>query len=69
MSSLPARGYLMASRAGADASAALPVRAQGRLVGNIALHWPRDQDSVERVRQRHLVDLAGAIDQLQHSLG
>ncbi|WP_375741509.1 IclR family transcriptional regulator [Pseudomonas boanensis] len=48
---------------------ALPVRAQGRLVGSIALHWPRDQDSVERVRQRHLVDLAGAIDQLQQSLG
>ena len=27
---------------------ALPVRAQGRLLGSVALHWPRDQDCVER---------------------
>jgi DNA-binding IclR family transcriptional regulator len=48
---------------------ALPVRSQGRLVGSIALHWPRDQDSVEQVCQRHLDDLANTIGQLQHSLG
>ncbi len=28
---------------------ALPVRAEGRLAGSIALHWPLDQAPVERV--------------------
>ncbi|VTL97671.1 transcriptional regulator [Pseudomonas aeruginosa] len=30
---------------------ALPVRVQGRLLGSVALHWPCDQDCVERVRR------------------
>lgn len=48
---------------------ALPVYRQGRPVGSVALHWPRDQDSVERVSRRHLDDLAEAVDDLQRSLG
>ncbi len=47
---------------------ALPVRAQGRLLGSVALHWPRDQDCVERVRRRHLGTLADTVSQLQHAL-
>lgn len=46
---------------------ALPVRAQGRLVGGLALHWPREQDSVEQVRRRHLGTLADTVSQLQKS--
>lgn len=48
---------------------ALPVHRQGHLVGSVALHWPRDQDSVECVSRRHLDDLADAVDDLQRSLG
>ncbi|OEC47152.1 IclR family transcriptional regulator [Pseudomonas sp. 1D4] len=47
---------------------ALPVRRQGRVVGSVALHWPRDQDSVERVSGQHLQDLAGTVDLLQGRL-
>lgn len=48
---------------------ALPILNQGRLVGSIALHWPRDTSSVEHVQQRHLGRLADTISQLQHNLG
>ncbi|AOE87250.1 IclR family transcriptional regulator [Pseudomonas sp. TCU-HL1] len=48
---------------------ALPIRNQGRLVGSIALHWPRDAYSVESVQQRHLGSLAETISQLQNNLG
>ncbi|WP_271409047.1 IclR family transcriptional regulator [Pseudomonas sp. Q1-7] len=48
---------------------ALPVRSQGRLVGSIALHWPRDEHSVASVQQRHLASLADAVELLQHHLG
>ncbi|WP_044873635.1 helix-turn-helix domain-containing protein [Pseudomonas sp. LFM046] len=48
---------------------ALPVRSQDRLVGSIALHWPRDTYSVASVQQRHLGSLAETISQLQLSLG
>lgn len=48
---------------------ALPVRSQDRLVGSIALHWPRDAHSVENVQQRHLGSLAEIVSQLQNSLG
>lgn len=47
---------------------ALPVLSQGRLVGSIALHWPRDEHSVESVQQRHLGSLAATVSQLQRSL-
>ncbi|MDH4584700.1 IclR family transcriptional regulator [Pseudomonas sp. BN415] len=47
---------------------ALPILSQGRLVGSIALHWPRDTGSVESVQQRHLGKLASTVSQLQHSL-
>lgn len=47
---------------------ALPVRSQGRLVGSIALHWPRDAYSVDSVQQRHLGSLAETVIQLQHDL-
>lgn len=47
---------------------ALPVLSQGRLVGSIALHWPRDEHSVESVQQRHLGSLAATVSQLQRNL-
>lgn len=46
---------------------ALPVRAKGRLVGGLALHWPREQDSVEQVQRRYLLTLAETVSQLQKS--
>ena len=47
---------------------ALPVRAQGRLAGSIALHWPLDQAPVERVLSLHLNSLAAAVGEVQQAL-
>lgn len=48
---------------------ALPVRAQGRLAGSIALHWPVDQAPVERVSSLYLDSLEATVGQVQHALG
>ncbi|WDY60302.1 IclR family transcriptional regulator [Pseudomonas sp. PSKL.D1] len=47
---------------------ALPVRAEGRLAGSIALHWPVDQAPVERVLGLHLNSLAATVGAVQHAL-
>ncbi|BAU76353.1 IclR family transcriptional regulator [Metapseudomonas furukawaii] len=47
---------------------ALPVRSQGRVVGSMALQWPRDEHSVSSVRRRYLDNLAETISRLQHRL-
>ena len=47
---------------------ALPIRAQGRLVGSMALHWPMDQAPVERVLSQHLNSLASTIGEVQQAL-
>ncbi|MGY4527317.1 IclR family transcriptional regulator [Pseudomonas sp. TE21394] len=47
---------------------ALPVHAQGRLVGSIALHWPLDQAPVERVSSLHLRSLATTVGEVQRAL-
>lgn len=47
---------------------ALPVRSGERVLGSIALHWPQDQGSVERVQREHLGSLSATIAQLQRSL-
>ena len=47
---------------------ALPVHAEGRLAGSIALHWPLDQAPVERVMNLHLSSLATTVDDVQRAL-
>ncbi|MGC5702841.1 IclR family transcriptional regulator [Pseudomonas sp. NFXW11] len=47
---------------------ALPLRAEGRVIGSIALHWPMDLACVEQVRKRHLGRLAETVEQLQKTL-
>ncbi len=47
---------------------ALPVRANGRLVGSMALHWPMDQAPVERVLSLHLASLESTIRDVQEAL-
>ncbi|MDP9535796.1 IclR family transcriptional regulator [Pseudomonas protegens] len=47
---------------------ALPLQAEGRVIGSIALHWPMDLSCVEQVRNRHLGLLADTIEQLQKSI-
>ncbi|NBF04523.1 helix-turn-helix domain-containing protein [Pseudomonas sp. Fl5BN2] len=47
---------------------ALPLQAEGRVIGSIALHWPMDLTCVEQVRSRHLGLLAETIEQLQKTL-
>ena len=47
---------------------ALPVYAGGRLVGSVALHWPSDQGSVERVLSLHMASLAALNDDVQRAL-
>lgn len=47
---------------------ALPVRAEGRLVGGLALHWPQEHCSVEQVSRSHLGSLAETVEQLQKNL-
>ncbi|MNP38616.1 hypothetical protein D3C76_1321390 [compost metagenome] len=47
---------------------ALPVYAQERLVGSIALHWPSDHGCVEQVHERHMGRLAETVGQLQQRL-
>ena len=47
---------------------ALPVRANGRLVGSMALHWPMDQAPVERVLSLHLASLESTIRDVQQAL-
>jgi IclR family mhp operon transcriptional activator len=48
---------------------ALPIRADGRLVGSMALHWPMDQAPVERVLSLHLNSLATTIGDVQQAMG
>jgi DNA-binding IclR family transcriptional regulator len=47
---------------------ALPIHADGRLVGSMALHWPMDQAPVERVLSLHLNSLAATIGDVQQAL-
>jgi DNA-binding IclR family transcriptional regulator len=47
---------------------ALPIRAEGKLVGSMALHWPMDQAPVERVLSLHLNSLAATIGDVQQVL-
>ncbi|BAQ73063.1 IclR family transcriptional regulator [Pseudomonas sp. Os17] len=47
---------------------ALPLQAEGRVIGSIALHWPMDLACVEQVRSRHLRLLAETVEQLQKTL-
>ncbi|KJH75182.1 helix-turn-helix domain-containing protein [Pseudomonas gregormendelii] len=47
---------------------ALPIHADGRLVGSMALHWPMDQAPVERVLSLHLSSLAATIGEVRHAL-
>lgn len=47
---------------------ALPLQAEGRVIGSIALHWPRDMACVEQVRNRHLWLLAETIEQVQKDI-
>ncbi|MGF6114123.1 IclR family transcriptional regulator [Pseudomonas frederiksbergensis] len=47
---------------------ALPIHANGRLVGSMALHWPMDQAPVERVLSLHLNSLATTIGDVQQAL-
>jgi len=47
---------------------ALPVHAEGRLAGSIALHWPLDQAPVERVSSLHLSSLATTVGEVQRAL-
>lgn len=47
---------------------ALPVHAEGRLAGSIALHWPLDQAPVERVLSLHLSSLASTVGEVQRAL-
>ena len=47
---------------------ALPVRANGRLVGSMALHWPMHQAPVERVLSLHLASLEATVQGVQHAL-
>ena len=47
---------------------ALPVHAEGRLVGSIALQWPLDQAPVERVSSLHLSSLATTVGEVQRAL-
>ncbi|OII56261.1 IclR family transcriptional regulator [Pseudomonas putida] len=47
---------------------ALPVHAEGRLAGSIALHWPLDQAPVERVLNLHLNSLATTVGEVQRAL-
>ncbi|MPS99009.1 MAG: IclR family transcriptional regulator [Pseudomonas sp.] len=47
---------------------ALPVHADGRLAGSIALHWPLDQAPVERVLSLHLNSLASTVGEVQQAL-
>jgi DNA-binding IclR family transcriptional regulator len=47
---------------------ALPVHAEGRLVGSIALQWPLDKAPVERVSSQHLSSLATTVGEVQRAL-
>ncbi|WP_248749578.1 helix-turn-helix domain-containing protein [Pseudomonas sp. MWU15-20650] len=47
---------------------ALPVRANGRLVGSVALHWPMHQAPVERVLNLHMASLEETICEVQRAL-
>ena len=47
---------------------ALPVRANGRLVGSMALHWPMHQAPVERVLNLHLASLEETVREVQRAL-
>jgi IclR family transcriptional regulator, mhp operon transcriptional activator len=47
---------------------ALPVRANGRLVGSMALHWPMHQAPVERVLNLHMASLEQAVGEVQRTL-
>ncbi|MBK5539514.1 IclR family transcriptional regulator [Pseudomonas sp. TH05] len=47
---------------------ALPIWAEGRLVGSMALHWPMDQAPVERVLSLHMASLAATVDDVQRVL-
>ncbi len=47
---------------------ALPVHAERRLVGSIALQWPLDQAPVERVSSLHLSSLATTVGEVQRAL-
>lgn len=47
---------------------ALPIRAEGRLVGSIAMHWPMDQAPVDRVLSLHMASLAATVDDVQRAL-
>ena len=47
---------------------ALPVRANGRLVGSMALHWPMHQAPVERVLNLHMASLEQAVGEVQRAL-
>jgi len=47
---------------------ALPVHAEGRLAGSIALHWPLDQATVERALNLHLNSLATTVGEVQRAL-
>jgi DNA-binding IclR family transcriptional regulator len=47
---------------------ALPVRANGRLVGSMALHWPMHQAPVERVLSLHLASLEATVQGVQQAL-
>ena len=47
---------------------ALPVHANGRVVGGLALHWPQDQEQVDAHLDSHLAHLAEAVGQVQAAL-
>ncbi|AQT08110.1 IclR family mhp operon transcriptional activator [Pseudomonas protegens] len=47
---------------------ALPLQTEGRVIGSIALHWPRDLACVEQVRNRHLWLLAETVEQVQKDI-
>lgn len=40
---------------------ALPVYCSERLVGSIALHWPSDHGSVEKIQRKHMGELAATV--------
>ncbi|TFY96108.1 IclR family transcriptional regulator [Pseudomonas nabeulensis] len=47
---------------------ALPVQANGRLVGSMALHWPMHQAPVERVLNLHMASLEQTVREVQRTL-
>ena len=47
---------------------ALPIHADGRLVGSMALQWPMDEAPVERVLSLHFNSLAATIGDVQQAM-